>query len=128
MAPLEAAVQVDSVARALEEEDQAREREGRPGLLYRYMDEVPIPILSLMDDCFVISEHGYKAEIINTFMNTQSAMKGLQFNPKKCKTLNIADLSEEDSTTSLKVDSWVINSNEEDNLVETEGQSIEMRM
>ena len=31
MAPLEAAVQVDSVARALEEEDQAREREARPG-------------------------------------------------------------------------------------------------
>ena len=70
MAPLEAAVQVDSVARALEEEDQAREREGWPGHLYRYMEEVPIPILSLMDDCFVISEQGYKAEIINTFMNT----------------------------------------------------------
>ena len=58
IAPLEAAVQVDSVATALEEEDEERKVEGRPGLLYRYMDIVSIPILSLMDDCYVISENG----------------------------------------------------------------------
>ena len=41
---------------ALEEEDEVREVEGRPGLLYRYMDIVPFPILSLMYDCNVIFE------------------------------------------------------------------------
>ena len=34
MAPLENVVQVDAVAGALEEEDEVREVEGRPGILY----------------------------------------------------------------------------------------------
>ena len=107
-APLEAAVKVDSVARALEEEDEASEVEGRPGILYRYMDTFPLPISSLMDDCFVISESGYKAEIINKFMNTQSASKRLQFNYKKCNTLTIGDSNNLVMPNSLKVDSWMI--------------------
>ena len=61
IAPLAAALQVNSVATAVEKKDEEREVEGRPGLLYGYMDIVPIPILSLMDDCYVISENGYKA-------------------------------------------------------------------
>ena len=94
---------------------------GRPGILYRYMDTVPIPVLSLMDDCYVISESGYKAELINTFMNAQSASKGLQFNKDKCKTLKIGGSSDNILPTSLHVDSWDINYDEDDNIIETEG-------
>ena len=105
---------------ALEEEDEVREVEGRPGLLYRYMDTVPIPILSLMDDCYVISESGFKAEIINTFMNAQSAAKGLQFNPTKCKTLKVGASSEKDMINSLQVDSWDMSNDKDDCITETE--------
>ena len=126
MAPLEAAVQVDSIARSLEEEDEAREVEGRPGILYRYMDTVPIPILSLMDDCYVISQSGFKAEIINTFMNAQSASKGLQFNKEKCKTLKVGGLTDKTLQPSLEVDSWDIKYDEDDNIFETEGKKTPM--
>ena len=100
--------------------DEAREVEGRPGILYRYMDTVPIPILSLMDDCFVISESGFKAELINTFMNTQSASKRFQFNHKKCKTFNTGDFKDQVLPNSLKVDNWKIEYDQDENLVETE--------
>ena len=45
MAPLMAAVQVDSISRRLQEEDREREEEGRETLLYKYKESVPIPSL-----------------------------------------------------------------------------------
>ena len=48
-----------------EEEDETREVEGRPGILYRYMRTVHIPILGLLDDTYLISESGFKAHLIN---------------------------------------------------------------
>ena len=59
--PLEAAVQVDSMTRKLEEEDRARVEAGEPGLLYRYKGIIPIPSLGLMDDNLTLSETGRKA-------------------------------------------------------------------
>ena len=43
--PLEAALQVDSITRKLEQEDKERVEEGVPGLLFRYKGIVPIPSL-----------------------------------------------------------------------------------
>ena len=62
MAPLEAAVQVDSISRKLEEEDREREEAGQPGILYRYKGIVPIPSPGLMDDNITVTEAGFKAE------------------------------------------------------------------
>ena len=56
--PLMAAVQVDSMARKLEEEDSARVEGGESGLLFRYKGTVPIPSLGLMDDNITVSDAG----------------------------------------------------------------------
>jgi hypothetical protein len=84
-APLQAAVQVDSMTRKMEEKDKARVEAGEQGLLFRYKGIVAIPSLGLMDDNITVSEAGVKAEQINIFMNENSAEKKLQFNYKKCK-------------------------------------------
>ena len=78
---LQAAVQVDSMTRRLEEEDTARVKAGEAGLLFRYKGIVPIPSLGLMDDNLTVSDTGLKAEEVNIFMNENSALKKLQFNP-----------------------------------------------
>ena len=39
--PLQAAVQVDSMTRRLEEQDMAREEPGESGLLYKYKVSIP---------------------------------------------------------------------------------------
>ena len=61
--PLQAAVQVDSMTRKMEEEDKARVEAGEHaiGLLFRYKGIVPIPSLGLMDDNITASEAGVKA-------------------------------------------------------------------
>ena len=62
---------------------------GEDGLLFRYKGLVLIPSLGLMDNNLTISEAGYKAEVVNTFMYQNSAEKLLQFNTKKCKFMKI---------------------------------------
>ena len=111
-APLEAAIQVDSLgSRQLREEQEARggkqegrgqeegvgeevgvgeEEEGRGGgVLYRYKGEVAIPILGLMDDMWAVTEEGVNANIMNAYINFHSANKGYQFSNSKCKTLRM---------------------------------------
>ena len=114
--PLEAALQVDSMTRKLEEEDRARVEEGKPGLLYRYKGLVPIPSLGLMDDNLTVSEAGH-----NVFMNENAAEKNLQFNPQKCKFMSIGRNKENVTPHKLEVDTWDIVYDDADNLVETEG-------
>ena len=121
MAPLMAAVQVDSISRRLQEEDREREEEGRETLLYRYKGIVPIPSLGLMDDSAVITEVGYKSEIVNISMNENSAEKNLQFNEKKCKYLKIGKKKETIVNQRLQVDTWKKQYDMDDKLHEEEG-------
>ena len=121
MAPLEAAVQIDSVAR----EDEAREVKQRSGILHRYMDTVPNPKLRLMNDSYVISENGYKAELINTLINAQSASKGLQLNKEKCKTLKVGGWTDKYCQPLLKLTAGTYKNDKDDNL-ETEGKKTPM--
>ena len=127
IAPLMAAVQVDSLTRKLEEEDKERTEKGQPGLLHKYKDIVPIPSLGLMDDNLTISEAGYKAEQINTFMNVNSAEKKLQFNTKKCSFVSIGKNKSTAPSNTLEVDSWDITYDKDDNLIETEGDKVTMK-
>ena len=121
MAPLMAAVQVDSVSRRLQEEDRERVEEGRETLLYRYKGCVPIPSLGLMDDSAIITEVGYKSEIVNISMNECSAEKKLQFNEKKCKYLKMGKHKQVVTNQTLEVDTWKQVYDNDDNLVEKEG-------
>ena len=85
---------MDSISRRLQSEDTEREEEGRKTLLYKYKGTVPIPSLGLMDDSAIITEVGYKSEIVNVSMNESSAEKNLQLNEKKCKYLKIGKKKE----------------------------------
>ena len=124
--PLEAALQVDSMTRKLEEEDRARVEVGETGLLYRYKGEVPIPSLGLMDDNKTVSEAGHKAEQVNVIMNENAAEKNLQFNPKKCKYLSIGRNKKSMLHHTLEVDTWNIDYDDLDNIVESEGKKKNM--
>ena len=80
-----------------------------------------------MDDNLTVSEAGYKAEQINTYMKENSAEKGLQFNSKKSKYLEIGKNKEMNPTqNTLEVDTWDITYDEEDNIIETEGIKTQM--
>ena len=117
-APLQAAVQVDSMTRKLEEQDRAREEDGETGLLYKYKGMVSIPSLGLMDDNLTVSEAGFRAEEINIFMNENSATKLLQFNTKKCKYLRMGNLKETSLPNKLEVDSWEMKYDDMENILE----------
>ena len=119
--PQQAAGQVDSMTRRLEEQDMTREEAGGSGLLYKYKGKVSIPSLGLMGDNLTVSETGFKAEEITTFMNENSGTKLLQFNTKKYKYLKMGNLQDRSIPNKLEVDSWVIEYDDQDNLVETEG-------
>ena len=42
---------------------------------YKYKNQVPIPLLGMVDDVFMISESGYKAQRLNGFINAKTAIK-----------------------------------------------------
>ena len=101
------------MTRKLEEEDRARLEAGEPGLLYRYKGIILIPSLGLMDNNLTVSETGHKAEQINIFMNKNSALRKLKFNPFKCKYMMIGNKKEHTVKHTLEVDSWNIKYDEE---------------
>ena len=105
--PLEAAVQVESMTRRLEEEDIARLEVGGPGLLFRYMGIVPILGLGLL-------------------INESSASKKLQFIPKKCKFIKLGKNKNASLPNKFEVNSWNIQYDIDETLVETEGERIKM--
>ena len=45
--------------------------------LYYYKDEVPVPILTMVDDALAITECGYKASMMNSYLNTKTSPKKL---------------------------------------------------
>ena len=61
------------------------------GYGYNYMKKLPVGILGLVDDLIGVTEVGYQAQIMNSFINIKTAEKGLQFGIKKCKTMLIGN-------------------------------------
>ena len=56
---------------------------------YMYKGTVPVPLLGMVDDIFIISESGHKTSRMNGFINAKTAIKRLQFNPEKCHVMHI---------------------------------------
>ena len=56
---------------------------------YKYKNQVPVPTLGMVDDVFVISESGHKAQQMNGFINAKTATKRLQFGASKCHVMHI---------------------------------------
>ena len=99
-----ASVQVDSIGKECQE----------AGYGYLYMDSLPISMLGLVDDLVGVTEAGYQAQQMNTFMNIKTAEKSLQFGPTKCKWMVIGKDKKNVLTSDLVVDSWSVEY--EDNL------------
>ena len=107
-----ASVQVDNIGKDCVE----------AGLGYMYKNILPIGFLGLVDDVICVTEAGYKAQEMNSFMNVKTAEKNLQFGISKCKSMLIGKNTENVINNQLMVDGW--NANYEDdgdevNLIET---------
>ena len=91
-----ASVQVDSIGKECQE----------TGYGYHYMDSQPVSIMGLVDDMVGISEAGFKAKQLNTFLNIKTAEKTLQFGATKCKFLLIGKNVKNILNSDLVVDNW----------------------
>ena len=73
---------------------------------YKYKGFVPIPILTMVDDILAISYPGYHSQRMNAFLNAKTAIKKLQFGPKKCHVIYIGKNIPEYKKMDLHVDGW----------------------
>ena len=73
MSPLLASVQVDRIAKNQIIDEHERELIDGSTILYKYMGEVVIPILGMMDDTATVTEAGHKTEIMNAHIVTHTA-------------------------------------------------------
>ena len=78
------------------------------GHFYKYKDQLPIGFLGLVDDIVGVTEVGFKAAQLNTFINLKTSEKYLQFGVKKCRSMLICKDGDSDVYNNLMVmvDSW----------------------
>ena len=100
LAPLISSIQVDTMGKECLEEGK------HP---YFYKNKVPIPPLGLVDDLLTISPCGYQTTMMNTYINSKSAMKKLQFGTSKCIKMHIGKTCNKTLCKDLFVDGWKLN-------------------
>ena len=93
-----ASVQVDSIGQEC----------SQSGYGYLYKNVLPVGILGLVDDTIGVTEAGFKAHMMNGFINTKTAEKSLQFGVKKCKTMLVGEDFGNILNHSLSVDKWSV--------------------
>ena len=95
--PIECSVTVDTFGKECLMEDKH---------LYYYKDEVPVPILTMVDDALAITECGYKSSMMNAFINTKTSIKKLQYGVDKCFKMHVGKTCTEEICPDLHVDGW----------------------
>ena len=73
---------------------------------YKYKGQVPIPLLGMVDDIFIISESGHKSQRLNGFINAKTAVKRLQFGAQKCHVMHIGKNIPDHKKMEFYVDNW----------------------
>ena len=73
---------------------------------FLYKGEVEIPPLSMVDDIICVSECGYKSVMINSFLNSKTSMKKMQFGASKCRKMHIGKIKEDFKCHPIFVDNW----------------------
>ena len=76
--------------------------------LYYYKEEVPVPILTMVDDALAVTECGYKADMMNAFLNTKTNIKKLQYGVKKYFNMHIGKKCIAEICPNLQVDGWTM--------------------
>ena len=72
--------------------------------VFKYEGYIPVPILGLIDDTIGVTEAGYKAIQLNSFMNVKTSDKYLQFEQEKCKSMLVGKRTSSFHIPHLKVD------------------------
>ena len=81
--------------------------ENKSSFLFKYMGEVPVPLLGMVDDLLGITEVGFKTTQLNEFVNVKTAERDFQFGTEKCKFMQMPKkMPESFLTPELSVDSW----------------------
>jgi hypothetical protein len=94
-----ASAQVDAFGKELIKEE--------PSFMYKFMGEVPIPLLGQVDDIIGVTEAGFKSDQLNAYVNVKAADKELQFGQEKCHTMVLFKvLPQEFQKPKLTVDTW----------------------
>ena len=102
LAPLECSVQIDTFGKECL-------REGKNLFLYR--GTVEVPPLSMVDDLLCISVCGIQSLLMNSFINTKTNIKKLQFGESKCHKIHVG--SDKTVCPTLYVDKWKVEPIEE---------------
>ena len=95
--PLQCSVQVDTLAKECIDENK---------FLYLYKNEVSVPPLSMIDDLVCVAESGVAAVEVNSYINTKTAIKKLQFGAKKCHQMSVKE--KEHICPELFIDNWQV--------------------
>ena len=74
--------------------------------IYLYKNKVVIPPLLMQDDTLTVSQCGFKTTKVNSFINTETNIMGLQFGKDKCIKMHIGKTHNEDICTEGKVAAW----------------------
>ena len=85
---------------------------------FRYKGYIPVPILGLIDDTIGVTDAGYKAVQLNSFMNVKTSDKYLQFGQEKCKAMLVGKQHSSFHVPNLEVDTWKTKYDEEGELIE----------
>ena len=93
--PLQCSVLVDSIGKECLEENK---------LLYNYKGNVKIPPLAMVDDIVAVSECGMDTVDINSYLNTKTNLKKLQFGAKKCYKMHVG--CDKNFCPDLTIDKW----------------------
>ena len=88
---------VDSFGKQCLKEDQH---------LYYYKDRVAIPLLTMVDDALAVTQCGYKTSMMNSYLNTKTSMKKLQYGVKKCYKMHVGKKCVKEICPDLQVDGW----------------------
>ena len=72
-----------------------------------YKDTVGIPPLAMIDDLVSVSYCGLDTIGMNSFLNSKSNVKKLQFGISKCHKLHVG--KEKKTCPELYLDEWVVN-------------------
>ena len=97
--PIECSVTVDSFGKECLAEDK---------YLYLYKDSVKIPILSMVDDALAVTECGYKSSMMNSYLNTKTNIKKLQYGTTKCFKMHVGKTCIPEVCPELFIDDWKI--------------------
>ena len=96
LAPLKCSVQVDTIGKECIEEKKN---------LYQYKEKVAIPPLGMVDDIISVSKCGINSLLMNSFLNSKTNIKKLQFGTQN-HNLHIG--KSDHLCPDLYIDSWKV--------------------